>query len=99
MLLVNNKKIMTENRPFLWKISILGSFNLLGAVKDINIFENSFQLFESPYKKAAIGCPAISMVQFLGIHSTLMESALGKHCNNETNQVLSISDAHQSTSI
>jgi len=28
-----------------------------------------------------------------------MESVLGKHCNNETNQVLSISDAHQSISI
>jgi len=41
----------------------LGSFNPLGAVKDINIFENTFQLFESPYQKAAIGCPAISMVQ------------------------------------
>src|SRR6218665_1244003 len=42
------------------------------AVKDINIFENTFQLFESPYQKAAIGCPAISMIQFVGIHSTLL---------------------------
>jgi len=46
---------MTENRPFSCKISILGNFNPLGAVKDINIFENTFQLFESPYQKAAIG--------------------------------------------
>ena len=41
-------------------------------MKDINIFENTFQLFESPYQKAAIDCPAIAMVQFLGIHSTLL---------------------------
>ena len=38
-------------------------------MKDINIFENTFQLFESPYQKAAISCPAISMVQVLGIES------------------------------
>src|SRR6218665_67180 len=65
---------MTENRSFSLKISILGSFNPFGAVKDINIFEKTFQLFESPYKKAAIICPAISVVHFLGIHSTLVTS-------------------------
>jgi len=38
MLIFDYKKIMTENRPFSWKILILGKYRPFGAVKDINIF-------------------------------------------------------------
>jgi len=41
---------MTENRPFFMKISILGNYRPLGAVKDINIFEKLFNFLKAYIK-------------------------------------------------
>jgi len=51
MLIADYQKIMTDNRPFLWQISILGNLGPLVSVKDINFFENIFDFVNAHIKR------------------------------------------------
>ena len=56
MLLVDYKQIMTESRPFSWKISILGNFNPLGQWKTL-IFLKNFSISLKPTSNGSCWLP------------------------------------------
>jgi len=51
MLLVDLKKIITENWPFSTKITIFGNFGPLEASQDITIFDKLFDFFKAHIKR------------------------------------------------